>query len=252
MAAVADHPDEVAARFATTRWDIVLASAHTQVPGAGEALTDLCRTYWPPLYAFVRRRGYSATDAEDLVQEFFLQFLQAQTVKKADPLRGRFRTFLLHAIQNFLANQWDHARAAKRGGKFQFVPLEELTMEESNLPASADSAETSFDLRWARAIIDLAFKQLQGEAAARGKTEVFETLREFLTADANSSYEAAAASLKIPSSAVKTAIHRMRANFRIIIRREVARTVSSPAEIDDELRYLRELLGSQATEPAAG
>lgn len=235
-----------AGRFATTRWDLVLASAETHAPGADEALSDLCRTYWRPLYAFVRRRGYSPTDAEDLVQDFFAQFLRERGVKKADRQRGRFRTFLLSSLQNFLANEWDRASAAKRGGKFSFVGFDQLTLAERAALDAPDAAspEMAFDTRWASAIVETALQGLRAEAAARGKTEVFEELKEFLTTAEAASYTAAASRLGMPLNAVKTAIHRLRGNFRVMVRREVARTVSSPVEIEDELRYLRSVLAS--------
>jgi RNA polymerase sigma-70 factor (ECF subfamily) len=244
--AALDATSDLASRFATTRWDLVLASAETQAPGADEALGDLCRTYWRPLYAFVRRRGHSPADAEDLVQDFFAQFLQAGAVKKADPRRGRFRTFLLSSLQNFLANEWDRATAAKRGGKFHFVPFDQLALEERDTIDAPDAAspEMAFDLRWARAIIDTALRRLRDEAQAHGKGKVFDELKDFLTAADGTSYENAAMRLGIPLNAVKTAIHRLRGNFRAVVRREVARTVSSPGEIDEELRYLRAVLAS--------
>jgi RNA polymerase sigma-70 factor (ECF subfamily) len=236
----------LASRFATTRWDLVLVSAETQAPGADEALSDLCRTYWRPLYAFVRRRGYSPADAEDLVQDFFAQFLQARSVKKADPLRGRFRTFLLTSLQNFLANEWDRVSAAKRGGKFRFVAFDQLASEERDALDAPDTAppEMAFDVRWARSIVDTAVQRLREEAEAHGKKDVFDELKGFLTAADATSYETAATRLRMPLNAVKTAIHRLRGNFRTVVRREVARTVSSPTEIDEELRYLRAVLAS--------
>ncbi len=254
MTSVLDPTSYSAGQFATTRWDVVLASAETQAPGAGEALADLCRTYWPPLYAFVRRRGYSPADGEDLVQGFFAQFLQARAVKKADPFRGRFRTFLLSSLQNFLANEWDRTRAAKRGGKFQFVAFDQLASEERDALDAPDSAspEIAFDMLWARSIIDTALERLREEAGAHGKREVFEELKGFLiTADA-ASYEIVATRLGMPLNAVKTAIHRLRGNFRTVVRREVARTVSSPAEVDEELRYLRAVLASSESAAPSG
>ncbi len=242
---MSDPASDFASRFATTRWDLVLISAETQMPGADEALSDLCRTYWKPLYAFVRRRGYSGVDAEDLVQGFFARFLHDRAMKKADPMRGRFRTFLLSSIENFLANEWDRTRAAKRGGNFRFVPIEELAAAERDTmdTATAASPETVFDRGWAQSIVDVALKDLRAEAEARGKSKLFEELKGFLTAETNS-YESVATRLNLSLSAVKTAIHRLRANFRTIVRREVARTVSSPAEVDDELRYLSSVLAS--------
>jgi len=252
--AAIDATSDLASRFATTRWDLVLASAETQAPGADEALSDLCRTYWRPLYAFVRRRGYSSADGEDLVQDFFSKFLQARAVKKADPVRGRFRTFLLTALQNFLANEWDRANAAKRGGKFRFVAFDQLASEERDALDAPDAAspEMAFDVRWARAIIDTALQRLREEAEAHGKSKVFDALKDFLTTADATSYESVAARLGLPLSAVKTAIHRLRGNFRTVVRREVARTVSSPTEIDEELRYLRAVLTSSEGSAPSG
>ena len=246
MPAVIDRTGELASRFATTRWDIVLASAETQMPGADAALSDLCRTYWRPLYAFTRRRGYSAADAEDLVQGFFARFLNDRAIKKADPQRGRFRTFLLSSLENFIANEWDRANAVKRGGTFQFVSIDDLAAEERQFakPAEAESAEQAFDRRWAEAIVETVIAQLRQEAQAHGKGKAFDELKCFLTADATS-YETVAQRLNVPLAAAKTAIHRLRANFRGLVRREVARTVTSPNEIDDELRYLSSMLASR-------
>lgn len=245
MPAVLDRTNQIASQFATTRWDIVLASAQTQVPGADAALSDLCRIYWKPLYAFVRRRGCSPADAEDLVQGFFARFLNDRAVKKADPERGRFRTFLLSSLENFMANEWDRATAAKRGGKFRFVSFDELAVEERHAAgmAEAESPHEVFDRRWAQAIVDTALLHLREEAAAHGKASLFDELKTFLIGDA-ASYETVAQRLNIPLAALKTAVHRLRANFRAIVRREVARTVSSPSEIEDELRYLSSMLAS--------
>jgi RNA polymerase sigma-70 factor (ECF subfamily) len=238
-----DSNGDLASRFVTTRWDLVLDSAQTQLPGADQALADLCRIYWRPLYAFVRRRGFSATDAEDLVQGFFERFLQDRALKKADPERGRFRAFLLRSIENFLANEWDRTRAAKRGGAFRFVTLDEFVAAERDaaIPATASSPEAVFDRGWAQAIVDAAFEELRTEADQRGKSKLFDELKGFLTAD-ETSYEKAAARLDMSLATVKAAIHRLRGNFRTVVRREVARTVSSPGEIDDELRYLSSVL----------
>jgi RNA polymerase sigma-70 factor (ECF subfamily) len=249
-----DATSEIASRFATTRWDLVLASAQTQVPGADAALSDLCQTYWRPLYGFVRRRGYSSADAEDMVQGFFAQFLGERALKKADQGRGRFRTFLLSSLENFLANQWDRASAAKRGGKFQFVQFDQLSSAERDALDAPDesSPEIAFDVRWARAIVDNALKQLRDEAAAHGKSQMFDELKDFLTVADATTYESAATRLGIHLNAVKTAIHRLRGNFRTIVRREVARTVSSPTEIEEELRYLRAVLASSESAPLSG
>ena len=249
-----DATSDPASGFATTRWDLVFASAETQASGATEALSDLCRTYWKPLYAFVRRRGYRPADAEDLVQDFFAQFLEKRAVKKVDPLRGRFRTFLLCSLQNFLANQWDRAAAAKRGGKFRFVAFDELTSEERDILDGTDpgSPEMVFDFQWARAIVDSSLGALRKEADMHGKTRLFDELKTCLLAADPSSYDSAAKRLGLPLAAVKTAIHRLRANFRTAVRQEVARTVSSPTEIEEELRYLRTVLSSSQAGALSG
>jgi len=245
VTAISERSDDAAARFATTRWDLVVTSAETHLPGAGQALSDLCRTYWAPLYAFVRRRGYAPADAEDLVQGFFAQFLHDRAVKKADRQRGRFRTFLLSSMENYLANEWDRQQAAKRGGDIHFVGLDEFAAAEREATGGAAnvSPELVFDRRWAQAIVDAALKDLRTEAEERGKGKVFEELKAFITSD-GASYENVATRLGLSLSAVKTAIHRLRANFRALVRREVARTVSSPDEVDDELRYLSSVLAS--------
>ena len=213
---------------------------------AQEALASLFQTYWFPLYAYVRRRGHSEHDAEDIVQTFCLHLQEKHAVAKADPGRGKFRTFLLSSLQNFLANEWDRASAAKRGGKFSFVAFDQLESKERDALDAPDatSPEMAFDVRWARAIVDTALHRMREEAHAHGKGEIFEELKTFLTVTDAGAYNAAATRLGIPLNAVKTAIHRLRGNFRTVVRREVAQTVSSPNEIDEELRYLRSVLAS--------
>lgn len=227
--------------FATTRWSLVLAAGEQPSADASAALTTLCETYWYPLYAFLRGRGHSPADAEDLTQAFFAAILQKQVIRQADPAKGRFRSFLLKCLQNFDANAHARNTAAKRGGG---IPALSLEFEQGERrwkiePASADNPERSFDRRWALALLDRVMSRLEAEAARAGKLAHFEALKPYLTGDQPQlSYSATARSLEISEGAVKVAVHRLRKKFRETIRDEIAQTVSSAAEVEDELRHL--------------
>lgn len=212
-----------------------------QGEGAHEALTTLCETYWYPLYAFLRGRGHDPADAEDLTQAFFVMLLEKQVLRHADPSRGRFRSFLLTALQNFAANV--HARnvAAKRGGGVKVLPLDFQDAEGRFVlePASSDSPERTFDRRWALTLLDRVMSRLRDEALQRSRLEQFEALKPYLTGDEPQlSYSTTAASLGMSEGSIKVAVHRLRRRFRDIVREEISQTVASPAEIEDELRYL--------------
>jgi len=216
------------ASFATTHWSVVAQSALTDVPEAANALAQLCEVYWPPIYSFVRRRGYPAPDAQDLTQSFFAFFLRTK---------------------NFLADNWDHEHAIRRGGSYQFVSLDHETAEAFyDAPSAPDStAERLFELRWAKALTAGALNSLRQELQAEGKVKLFEQLKEFLTGSTVlPSYDEASARTGLPRATVKTHVHRFRQRYREIVRREVARTVSSPCEIDEELRYLCNVLAEAA------
>jgi len=236
---------EGGASFASTHWSIVAQSAQTDVPEAANALAQLCETYWPPIYSFIRRRGYAPSDAADLTQSFFAHFLRIKAYSRTDRLHGKFRSFLLASVKNFLADNWDREQAIRRGGGYRFVSLDQGTAESFYDVASASdsTAEHLFELRWAKSLTAGALDSLRQELHAEGKARLFEQLKNFLTGgNVLPSYDEASAQTGLPRATVKTHVHRLRQRYREIVRREVARTVSSPHEIDEELRYLCNIL----------
>jgi RNA polymerase sigma factor (sigma-70 family) len=240
-------PVDETGRFGTTRWSVVLLSAQSQVPGSNAALAELCRLYWFPLYAFVRRFGYSPTDTQDLVQGFFLHLLDHKGLAEAHPLKGKFRSFLLTSIKNYLCNEADRARCLKRGGNIEFIPLDKENGEKlyGSEPTDFLTPETIFDARWATALLNETMVRLANQYALQGKSATLQVLEPFLApggAQIIPSYEQAAAQLQISIVAVKSLIHRLRKQFTALLREEVARTVSDPAEIDDEIHALCEAL----------
>jgi RNA polymerase sigma-70 factor (ECF subfamily) len=240
---------EGGASFATTHWSLVAQSALTDVPKATDALAQLCEMYWPPIYSFVRRRGYAAHDAQDLTQSFFAFFLRTKAYARTDPLHGKFRSFLLASVKNFLADNRDREQALKRGGGYQIMPLDRETAEAfyDAATASDSTAERLFELRWAKTLTAGALNSLRLELQAEGKIKLFEELKSFLAGGSVlPSYDDASARTGLPRATVKTHVHRLRHRYREIVRREVARTVSTPHEIDDELHYLCDVLAQAA------
>ena len=232
-------------QFRTTHWSVVLLSAQTQVPGSRTALADLCQLYWYPLYAFVRRRGYSASDAQDLTQEFFTRLLEKGWLEGVDQERGRFRSFLLAATKHFLSNERDRAAAQKRGGGKKLLPLDSGEAESRYAlePVDPITAERIFDRRWALTLLDQVLSRLRREFTASGKEELFNELKQTLTGDA-SSYAQIGERLGMTEGAVKVAAHRLRGRYRDLIRQEVAQTVQSPENVEDELRDLMAALSA--------
>jgi RNA polymerase sigma factor (sigma-70 family) len=226
---------------------MVLLSAQSEAPGAKAALAELCTLYWYPLYAFARRRGYSPDDAQDLTQGFFLHLFEHKALTHVDPLKGRFRSFLLASLQNYLSDEADRLRRLKRGGNVVVVPLDTKSAEDRYQlePSDLLTADRIFDARWAVTLLDEAMNRLRRKYAAAGKTSMFETLKPFLD-PANSgesfSYAQVASSLQVSIGSVKTLIHRLRKQYTYILREEVARTVSDPAEVDDEIHALCDAL----------
>jgi RNA polymerase sigma factor (sigma-70 family) len=240
---------EGGASFASTHWSIVAQSALTDVPEAADALAQLCETYWPPIYSFIRRRGYSPADAQDLTQAFFAFFLRTKAYARTDRLHGKFRSFLLASVKNFMADNWDREQALRRGGGYHFVSLDQEAAESFYDVASASdsTAEHLFELRWAKSLTAGALNSLREEFQAEGKLKLFEQLKNFLAGGSVlPSYDEASARMAIPRATVKTHVHRLRQRYREIVRREVARTVSSPHEIDEELHYLCNILARAA------
>jgi RNA polymerase sigma factor (sigma-70 family) len=234
-------------RFSTTRWSVVLACADSTASEetARKALTELCKTYWRPVFAFICRRGYSVPDAQDLTQDFFLMVLEGDLLKRADPSRGRFRSLLLKVLQNFLANDTIKKRARKRGGDMKFVSWDEWMAEApSHLAISAQEAETwpaekIYDVRWAATAVEHALRQLGDECEARGRRRVFDVLSDYLAAERQDvSYQKLAKALGVPEASVKRLVHELRVRYRDLLRAEVAQTVEKPEDVDEELRYL--------------
>jgi len=244
-----DHgpPAEGAASFHTTRWTIVMRAAQSQAQGGQSALAELCQLYWYPLYIFARRRGYSPDDAKDLTQDFFLHVIEHRAFTGVDRLKGKFRSFLLASFQNHLFDVGDRARRLKRGGDKEFVQLDTEDAEERYQlePVEFLTPEKIFDARWAMTILKEALKQLRREYATAGKASTFEALKVFLDPDnstAAPSYDEAASRLQVTTGAVKTFIHRLRKRYTALLREEVSRTVSDPAELDEEIHALCEAL----------
>jgi RNA polymerase sigma factor (sigma-70 family) len=238
---------EGAASFHATRWTIVMRAAQSQAQGGESALAELCRLYWYPLYIFARRRGHTPDDAQDLTQGFFLHLLEHRALARVDRLKGKFRSFLLASFQNHLSDAVDRARRLKRGGDKEFIHLDAEDAEERYRlePVESLTAEKIFDARWAMTVLEEALKKLRQEYAAAGKTSTFEALRVFL--DPNSSvappsYDEVANRLKVSIGGVKTLIHRLRKRYTALLREEVGRTVSDPAEIDEEIHALCDAL----------
>jgi RNA polymerase sigma-70 factor (ECF subfamily) len=236
-----DPPARGPHEFATTHWSLVIAAQSDEASQsrARDALETLCQAYWYPLYAFVRYRGYSAHDAQDLTQAFFAQLIETAGIATADPARGRFRSYLLGAMKHFLANQWHRAQSQKRGGGVTFVQLDALDAQARYAvePAQTADPDAGFDRQWAEASIARAMAALRAESAARGKSEQFAALRTSLVGQGPERKQLAA-QLGMTEGAVKVAVHRLRRRFRELLRAQIAETVSDPSEIDDEMRYL--------------
>lgn len=227
--------------FTTTHWSLVAAAGadEASLTRARKALEELCRAYWYPLYAFVRYRGYSPDDAQDLTQSFFTRIIETGGLASADPERGRFRSYLLGAMKHFLANEWHRARTQKRGGGVTFLELDALDPEARYAlePAQSIDPDAGFDREWARETIAHAMDKLRAESRARGKGELFEALKGSLTGD-EPARSKTAAQLGMTEGAVKTAVHRLRQRFGEILRAEIAETVADQTEVDVEMRHL--------------
>jgi DNA-directed RNA polymerase specialized sigma24 family protein len=232
--------------FVTTHWSVVQAAREEDSPSAAEALSQLCQTYWYPLYAYIRRRGHEPQDAQDLTQEFFARLLKKGFLKAVQQERGKFRWFLLSAVKRFLANEWNRENAAKRGGNQRVVSLAEETAEGRYRYETPDHAtpDKLFDQSWAMSLLEQAQGQLQREYAQSGRSEVFDHLKIFLSGDrAPISHAAAGVALNMNEGAVKVAVHRLRQRYSQCLREQIAQTVSTPAEVDEEVRQLLAAFG---------
>lgn len=233
--------------FETTRWSVVRAAASSQPSHARQALETLCSTYWYPLYAYVRYRGNSAEDAKDLTQEFFARFLEKDYLKDVDPAKGKFRSFLLACVNHFLLNEWDHAKALKRGGGATVLSLDFAAAEERHVRGSAQglTPEKLFDRAWAIALLESALSRLRREYAESGKTAQFDRLKGMLTGEGGGvPYRELGVDLGMAEGAVKVAVHRLRRRYRDLLLEEIAQTLAEGESVDEELRHLLSAIGS--------
>ena len=229
-------------KFATTHWSLVdrAKSDEASQTSARKALEELCRMYWFPLYAFVRGRGYSAIDAQDLTQSFFARIIETGGFESADRERGRFRSYLLGAMKHFLANEWHRAKTQKRGGGVRFIEWDALDSEGRYAGASKqwDNPEHFFDREWALETVARALQVLRDEMAKAGKSDRFDVLKGSLTGEDELPREEIAVRLDMSEGAVKVAVHRLRQRYRTLLRAAVAETVGNEADLNDEMRYL--------------
>jgi len=227
-----DTPQTGAANFGRTHWSVVVAARGEDSPDAQAALEKLCRNYWLPIYAFVRRQGHSPHDAQDLTQEFFARLLGKNFLSGVDRSKGKFRSFLLGAVKHFLANEWDRARAQKRGGANVLLPIDAASAETTCWiePTDNSSADKIFERRWAMALLDQVLRRLREEYVRLGKEELFEQLKPVLTETSRTvRYADIAVRLGSSEGAVKVAVHRLRQCYRALLRAEIAETVASEA-----------------------
>ncbi len=243
--------DRGPSRFATTRWSLILtcASSDSTIETARKALTELCQIYWRPIFAFICGRGYSESDAQDLTQDFFLMMIEGNLLSVANPNRGRFRSLLLKSLQNFLNDDHDRRKAEKRGGGKEFIRWDDW-MAESPSPFATSfrglenwPPEKVFDLRWAVTVTEQSLRRLAEECENRGRRRMFSILSKYLMRDRSEvSYAKLSASLGVPERSVKRLLHYLRGRYRSILREEVSQTVEAAADVDDEIRYLCEVL----------
>lgn len=227
--------------FATTHWTVVLAAGQRHTPQSDGALEELCRTYWFPLYAYVRRRGHAKADAEDLTQAFFARFLEKNYLAGLNAERGRFRAFLLASLKHFLANEWDKSQAQKRGGGATNLSLDWQTADTKFQVAATNepSPDKAFDREWALALLAKVIERLQQECAADGKAKVFEQLKAFLMAGKGESAQSnVAKTLGMEEGAVRVAVHRLRKRYRVLLRDEISQTLTDESQVDEEMRAL--------------
>jgi RNA polymerase sigma-70 factor (ECF subfamily) len=228
-------------RFATTHWSVVRAAAAPDATDCTKALETLCQTYWLPLYAYLRRQGHNSDSAEEYTQAFFAQLLDKKGLRMADPKKGKFRSFLLTALKHFLANQRKRARARKRGGGRKIFPLnfEYAESQFATEPADHLSPEKLFERAWALTVLDRTMKRLREQSTTAGKQDLFDSLKIYLTTDKGAvPYKQVAQKLRMSEPAVRVAVHRLKKRYRDILRSEIADTVTTENQIDQEIRDL--------------
>jgi RNA polymerase sigma-70 factor (ECF subfamily) len=246
MTAPEDSSAHAPSDFRTTHWSVVLAAARTDSPQRQSALNSLCQSYWYPLYAFARRQGRNPQEAEDLTQDFFARLLAKNGLASVSRENGRFRSFLLASLKNFLANDWDRNHTIKRGGRHAVISWDEQSAEQRYLvePRHEATPEKLFEQSWALTVIQGVLEQLRKDYADASKGRLFEAIQSYLSGDDGAgTYAEMAAKLNMTEGAVKMAVLRLRENFRHRLRAEIAQTVANDDEIDDELRHLFACLG---------
>lgn len=239
------QPQPSQARFATTHWSLVLAAGDKADSHCAAALQTLCQTYWYPLYAYVRHQGTGPQDAEDLVQAFFVFLLEKDRLSSLDQDKGKFRSFLLTALKHFRTDQWKRANAVKRGGGRTHLSLDMTEAEDRFLhePVDTTTPERLFDMNWAVTLLNRVFEQLQQEQQGQGKGEQFDRLKFCLTGQRSTiPYAQLAEQLAVSESSLKVRIHRLRKRYRELLQQEIGHTVSVPEDVDEELRYLFQVL----------
>jgi RNA polymerase sigma-70 factor (ECF subfamily) len=233
-------------RFATTSWTLVANAGRRGTAESRAALEELCRAYWFPLYAFLRRQGRSAEESQDLTQAFFARLLEKNALASADRERGRFRSFLLKSLQNFATNEWHKEQAARRGGGIRTLSLDFAAGESRCRLEAVDplTPERHFERQWATTLLARVLERLESDCRAAGRGEQFAALKGFLAGSATRTLSEVGEELGLSEDAAKQAVHRLRRKYRDLLRDEVARTVHSPDDVDDELRHLLECLGN--------
>jgi RNA polymerase sigma factor (sigma-70 family) len=236
-------------RFVTTHWSLVLRAGGPKTRASHEALGTLCQTYWYPLYAYARRFGHGVEEAEDLVQAFFVRILEKQALQHADPERGRFRSFLLASLKHFMVNEYNRARAAKRGGG-QLIATIDVSGGEGRYalePRDDANPEKLFERQWALTVLERVQTRLRSATVRSGKAQLFEQLKDFVTGEETDiPYREAGESLGMSEGAVRVAVHRLRRRFKDLLREEIEQTVADPADVDDEIRFMLVTLATAA------
>ena len=233
--------------FATTHWSVVLAAGQGDSAQAEQALERLCQVYWYPVYVYIRRKGHGPDDAEDLTQEFFAQLIRKELLRLADQTKGRFRNFLLAALDYFLAREWSRAHRQKRGGQFTFVSLDQQSPEERYRlePADNDTPEKRFLRQWALTALKQTMLDLEKECETNGKGPLFREVQNLLSGDRDAgAYVGIAQRLSMSEGALRVAVHRLRQRYGELLRAEIAQTVASPGEVEEEMLQLLQALSS--------
>jgi DNA-directed RNA polymerase specialized sigma24 family protein len=227
--------------FRSTHWSVMAQAAASDLPGSRGALESLCGTYWSPLYYYAVRLGYNREDARDLTQGFFQRLIEHSVLASADPERGKFRSFLLGAFKHFMAHEREKALTQKRGGGLQHMTLDDLQTPELSDPLDDRTPDRLFEQRWAIVLFEQVLGRLREEFRIAGQESLFDTFKSYLTGECSEPYAVVAARIGMTEGAAKMVVSRLRGRYRQLLRAEIARTVSNPSEVEEEIRYLRQV-----------